>query len=226
MLERNTQIMKHIKYTAVRVLALCFVPVMLCLASCGMTLSEIGSSQAQDKESGKIWKHASTCYEAIELGDKVGKLKVTSKESYELYEVVDMDAEGWLATEEKHILYTEDVTLPTLDRMNPTAMLICVENETSRVIHTMQDAEKLSALVTAFTQNQSITYPSTPVERSYRVRFTSPTYPGIYYSLTYIEYASDYTIEDNNYGKYFLYNAFDKIFVPVGDEIHTALGLS
>ena len=217
--------MKDIKNTLVHILALCLVPVMLCLASCGMTLKEIGSSQAQDKDSGKIWKHASTCYEAIELGDKVGKLQVNNKQSYELCEIVDMDAQCWLATEEKHILYTSDVTLPTLDQMQPTSMLICVENETSRVIHNMQDAQKLSALVAAFTQNGSITYPATSVERSYRVRFTSPTYPGIYYSLTYIEYAYDYTIEDKNYGKYFLYNAFDQVFVPVGDEIHTALGL-
>jgi hypothetical protein len=31
--------------------------------------------------------------------------------------------------------------------------------------------------------------------------------------------------EDENYGKYFLYNSFDKRFVPIDDTIHTALGL-
>lgn len=215
--------MKNTRNMFTRLLILCLVPLMLCLASCGMTLSEIGSSQAQDKESGKIWKHASTCYEAVSLGDKVGQLKVTSKESYELCKIENMDPENWLATEEKYVLYTDQVALPTLEEMTPDSLLIFADS--GRVIHTMQDAEKIASLVDAWTNTPSITYPSKAVVRTYRVKFESPVYEGLYYTLTYVEYSSDYTIEDQNYGKYFLYNAFDQIFVPVGDEIHTALGL-
>lgn len=211
----------------VKCLVLCLVPLMLVLSlsSCGMTLSEIGSSQAQDNESGKVWQHASTCYEAVELGEKVGKLKVTSKESYQLHQIKDMDAETWLATEEHHVLYTEGTTLPTLEDMNPSGMLICVENETTRVIHHMVDAEKIASLVNAWSHTPSVTYPSKQVLRTYRVKFESATYKGLYYTLTYVEYSNDYVLEDVNYGKYFFYNAFDQIFIPVGDEIHTALGL-
>ena len=57
------------------------------------------------------------------------------------------------------------------------------------------------------------------------MRFESVQYPGFYYTLTYVEYANDLEIDGKSYGKYFLYNAFDQRFVPVGDEIHGVLGL-
>ena len=46
------------------------------------------------------------------------------------------------------------------------------------------------------------------------------------YTLTYVEYADDLIIDETNHGKYFLYNAFDKRCVPVGDGIHAALDLT
>ena len=44
------------------------------------------------------------------------------------------------------------------------------------------------------------------------------------YTLTYVEYASDVEIDGENHGRYFLRSAFEDIFIPVGDEIHRALG--
>ncbi len=214
------------KTTLGRVLALTLVPLMLCLASCGMTLKESGAEGAVDKSSGTVWKHASTCYEAIELGEKVGKLQVSSKYSLDLHKITDMDETKWLATQDGDVLYAEGTTLPTLTEMNPTSARICVEDETTKALGVIQDAEKLSAIMSAYTQDKSLDYPAKIPLRTYRVRFISPDYPGLYYSLTYIEYSADYVSNDVNYGKYFLYDAFDKIFVPVGDEIHTTLGLS
>lgn len=217
--------MKAFKTLTARILALALIPMMVCLASCGMTLKEAGSSGAIDKDSGVAWKHASTCYEAITLGKKVGKLNVTEKYTLNLHEIEDMDPSLWLATEEGNVLYTHQATLPTLAEMKPTSMLICVENETSRVLGNLQDAQKIDAIISAYTQNESLVYPAISMARTYRVRFVSPDYPGIYYTLTYVEYAEDYVHDEVNYGKYFLYSAFDKVFVPVGDEIHVTLGL-
>ena len=218
--------MKNIKNIFAVALTLVLLSVMLCLSACGgMTLKESGGMGAVDKESGVVWKHASTCYEAITLGDKVGKLKVTDKQSLDLHEIEDMDAASWLATEEGHVLYAEGTHLPTLPEMKPTAMLVCVENETTKVLCNVQEAEKINAVVAAFSEGESVTYPAKGILRTYRVRFTSPDYAGMYYTLTYVEYADDYVLDNVNHGKYFLYNAFDQIFVPVGEEIHAALGL-
>ena len=89
----------------------------------------------------------------------------------------------------------------------------------------MEEIKTIVDIVNAFTEGDSIPYPGTTPLRSYKARFESPQYPGFFYTLTYIEYASDLEIDGVSYGKYFLYNAFDQVFVPVGDEIHKALGL-
>ncbi len=213
------------KHTTGRILALALIPVMLILSSCGMTLKEAGGMDVVDSSSGKVWKHASTCYEAVELGDKVGSLKVAKNYTLDLHEIEDMDADSWVATEEGDVLYADGVHLPSLAEMTPDGMLICVEATTIKVIHEIVESSVLSTIVNDYTGNQSVEYPASPFLRTYRLRFTSEAYEGLYYCLTYGEYAEDYVLGGVNYGKYFLYDAFDRRFVPVGDEIHTALGL-
>ena len=41
-----------------------------------------------------------------------------------------------------------------------------------------------------------------------------------------MEYSEDVEIDGVNYGRYFLRSAFEDIFIPVGDEIHKAMGFS
>lgn len=195
----------------------------LLFSSCGMTLQRSENGYV-DKE-GVTWQHASTCYQAVSLGEKLGKLAVADKTTYEIYEIPDMDASLWMATEEGNVLYADGVTLPTLADMAPASMEVCVENTTTYVIHTMTDTEALASVISAYTEHEPVLYLGLPVYKTYRIRFLSPDYPGLYYSLTYVEYAEDYVIEDRNYGKYFLYDRFDQNFVPIGDEIHNALGL-
>ena len=205
-------------------LLLAFVVLTVTLSGCGMTLQEASASRVEDKSSGKTWIHASTCYKPVELGKKVGKLKVTSKESYDLHEIEDMDAELWLATEEGHVLYTQETSLPSLSDMQPVGVRVCSSQGSGQMVYHMTDAEQIASIVSAFEENEKIKYPAIYTSRSYRIDFESESYPGLYYTLTYVEYAEDYVVEDTNYGKYFLYNPFDQIFVPIGDEIYQALG--
>ena len=205
---------------------LCVALSLLMLASCGVTIHEnLGEGDAINKSSGVVWYHASTCYEAVELEKKAGKLVVTSKESLELYKIPDMDPEKWLATEDKNILYAKGTSLPTLSDMAPIALHFYVDSASERRLHTIDNGTALSAIITDYMENEPAPYPASTPHQTYRVRFESNVYPGLYYVLTYIEYSSDYIVEDTNYGKYFLYNRFDQKFVPVGDDIHTILGL-
>lgn len=214
--------MKHIKKIA---LILCFCISLMALTSCGVTIHEgLGEGDAMDKSSGTVWYHASTCYEAVDLEKKLGKL-VVGEHDLELYKLPDMDPAKWVATEDKNVLYAEGVTLPTLSEMAPETMIVYLDAATEQKLKTISNVDTLSSMIKDYTEGESVLYPSKTPLATYRVRFTSDAYPGIYYVLTYVEYGSDYTVEDANYGKYFLYDRFDQRFVPVGDEIHKALGL-
>ena len=193
----------------------------LSLASCKATLKP-GENGLYDKQSKVTYSHASTVYEATKLVKEYGKLALTKEESYALYTVPGSDPTEILATEDFNIVYASDIDMPTLLEMAPYQVDICVDATTIHTVAKITDVTEIASLVAAFSANDPVTYPGTTPLRNYRVRFESDLYPGFYYTLTYVEYGSDLVIEDENYGKYFLYSAFDQLFVPVGDEIHRA----
>ena len=216
--------MKLCKY-----LCLALAVLMLAAPLCACSRVTLYEGQGEnngclDKANDRTYLHASPVYEAVALCDERGTLKVTDSESYKLYTIPDMDEIRWLATEENYILYTDDTKLPTLQEMAPFEVHICVDAGTVYEIQKITDVTDIAALVTAFSTNKSVAYPGTTPLRNYRVRFESDLYPGFYYTLTYVEYGSDLVIDEQNYGKYFLYSAFDQLFVPVGDEIHRTMG--
>lgn len=202
-------------------LGLTSVLVALSLSSCKVTLQS-GSNGLYDKANDISYNHASTVYEAIALVKEYGKLTVTDTESYVLYTIPGMDPTEMLATEDCNIVYASDYDMPTLMEMMPTLLHICTD---SHEIKRLEDAVAVASLVHDYAEGESIAYPGITPLRSYKARFESVNYPGFFYTLTYVEYADDLTVDEKSYGKYFLYNAFDQRFVPVGDEIHKALGL-
>ncbi len=198
---------------------------LLCAVSataCNDVNLQSGKNGLYDKKNDISYSHASPVYEAISLLKEYGKLTVTDSESYALYTIPGMDPTEMLATEDFNIVYASDLDMPTLMEMMPTVLRVCSD---SIEIKRVEDAVVVAALANAYTEGEAIPYPGTTPLRSYKARFESVNYPGFYYTLTYVEYANDLVIEDQNYGRYFLYNAFDQRFVPVGDDIHAALGL-
>ena len=195
----------------------------LSLASCsnGVKLQS-GKNGLYDKKNDISYSHASPVYEAISLIKEYGELKVTDEESYALFTIPGMEPTDMLATEDFNIVYSSELDMPTLTEMAPTVLRICSDSiELKRI----QDAELVAAMATAYAEGESLDYPGTTPLRSYKARFESVNYPGFYYTLTYVEYAEDLVVEEINYGRFFLYNAFDQRFVPVGGDIHDALGL-
>ena len=198
----------------------------LSLASCKTTLKP-GDKGLYDQQKDITYNHASTVYEAVSLVKEYGKLAMTSKESYTLYTVPGTDPTEMLATEDYNILYATGYTMPTLLEMAPTVVHIC-SNASDMVYELcrMDDTVDISSIVMAVTTGENVPYPATGSLRSYKVCFESPQYPGFYYSLTYVEYSQDLEIDGVNYGRYFLRSAFEGIFIPVGDEIHRAMGFT
>ncbi len=211
------------KSTLKKALLLCLTSLLLlpCLASCKVNLQS-GDNGLYDKKNNISYCHAAPVYEAISLLKEYGKLTVTDTESYTLYTIPGMDGTEMLATEDFNIVYADTLDMPTLMEMMPTILRVCND---SKEIKRMEDAETVLTLVGDYTEGEAIPYPGTTPLRTYKARFESVNYPGFYYTLTYVEYAENLVIEEVSYGKYFLYNAYDRRFVPVGDAIHKALGL-
>ena len=196
----------------------------LFLASCKATLKP-GENGLYDNQSKVTYSHASTVYEATRLVKEYGKLALTAKESYTLYTIPGADPTVMLATEDFNIVYAAEYVMPTLLEMSPSIIHICTDSSTSvHEIQRIEDIVIIASIVTDFTSGTNLPYPAGSPLRSYKVRFESTQYPGFYYTLTYVEYAEDVEIDGVSYGRYFLRSAFEDIFVPIGDEIHKAMG--
>ncbi|MBR5123750.1 MAG: hypothetical protein IKU90_01355 [Clostridia bacterium] len=214
------------KASLIRKSLLILLATVLCalsLASCKTTLKP-GENGLYDDKNKISYSHASTVYEATALVKEYGKLALSSKESYVLYTIPGADPTEILATEDYNIVYAEGVTMPTLVEMAPTVIHVCVDSDTVREVGSVTEVADVISLVQAYTKGESMAYPAAAPLRSYTVRFESTKYTGFFYTLTYVEYATDVEIDGVNYGRYFFRSAFEGIFVPVGDEIHKAMG--
>ncbi len=196
----------------------------LLLSSCsgGVKLTDKNGG-CVDAKSGIRYNYASICYEPISLGDEYGELSVGDLFTYKLYTVKDMDKSQWLATEENNILYAEGVSLPTLTRMKPHTIGVFTMESSGLEVFRIGDAKLVESIAKAFEEGERLTYPLIAAAEKYKVKFYGDTLKGVCYSLTYLEYSDDIVENDVNYGRYFLYDAFDRIFVPVGSELHDAL---
>ena len=166
------------------------------------------------------YSHAAPVYEATSLVKECGKLTVTDSESYALYTIPGAKPEEMLATEDFNIVYASDMDMPTLQEMSPTILRLCND---SMEVKRVEDSAMVAKLVKEYVEGTSVDYPGTTPQRSYKARFESLDYPGFYYTLTYLEYAHDLVLDEVNYGRYFLYNAYERRFVPMGKDIHDQL---
>ena len=195
---------------------------LLCGCSKGPTI--VDSSQGcVDKDSGITYVHASTCYEPVALGEQYGSLKVGDKITYALHEIDGMDRARWLSTEVGDVLYAKDTHLPKLTEMQPVTLRVCMDGATVEEILCLDDAKTVRAVASRFEGGDAVTKPFQTAPVQYMVRFSSEEYPGLYYKLTYLEYASP--VEENgvDYGRYFLYDRSSGRLTAVGSAIHNAL---
>ena len=207
-----------LRRTAALALAL-ILSVGTCFAGCGEKLRETGGViKTQDGQ--KTYRHASTTYEAVEVGKKVGTLTDTGGGSGTVYAIEGLSADEWLVTEEGYVLYADGVHLPTLTEMKPDAVQVCAYRQSIHVLRTVTGADILPDAVRAYTEGENIEYLGLEAQHSYKLRFTSAAYPALYFSLLYIEYGEDMVLDGVNYGRYFLRGVFDGRFVAVGDGLH------
>ena len=207
--------------------ALCLASVIcLVLSSCsgsGTLIYEKDKGGYVDSKSGGVYVHASTCYRPITMGEEYGEMKIGENVSYQLYAIKGMDTDEWLATESKDILYREDKKLPTLPEMKPHTLRICTTEKSGLEIARISEQKTVEAIARAYTDGRRVTYPMIAAARKYTVRFDGDLLDGICYELAYLEYAEDLEFNGESVGRFFLYDSYEKIFVPIGDEINSVL---
>ncbi|MGI6167660.1 MAG: hypothetical protein ACOYIA_05965 [Eubacteriales bacterium] len=198
--------------------AFCLMLVLaLSSVSCGKGLGVMDYDKATnlftDRYTGISYTNAPSVYEPMALGKEYARWKNAGGQVV-FYEIEGMDPSLWLAEEGKTVFYSTEVTLPTLSQMEPHSILICVEQTLTVAIAEITEPEEISALIDLWENGESVPYPGTTPMATYRIKFQSELYPGLIYSLIYIEY-------DN--GDRLLYSRDDGRCVPAGDIIHSYL---
>lgn len=215
--------MKHttLSRAAALILSLLLLALTVSAASgCGKKMQETSEGVKINGEEDKVFRHASVVYEPVELGQKYGKLQVSKSMVLKVWSIEGLSPAEWLATEDGDVLYADGVHLPTLAEMKPVSVQVCAYQSSVHVLRRVSDPALVSSLVTAWETAGDAPYLNRTPLRSFKLRFESDEYPALYYSVLYLEYADDLVSGDVNYGRYFLYSAFDGRFVPVDGALH------
>ena len=83
------------------------------------------------------------------------------------------------------------------------------------VLSTITDAEDIAALIDVWQTGKEITYTGLEPSVNLRIKFESPSYPGLYYSLIYLEYSD---------GSKVLYDRYAARCVDAGDVLLEYVG--
>lgn len=149
---------------------------------------------------------ASISYEPVSLGEEYAQCG-----SGKLYMITGTDPKEWL-TDTYGVYYAEGVKLPTLPKMQPDNVQICIVSSISVGIGEITDADTIAALVDALENGERV---SVPVgETSYQLKFRSAAVPYLQYCVTYVK-CSD--------GSRYLYDRGEKYAVEIGRLIEKYL---
>lgn len=170
----------------------------------------------QNKRLKLYYKPAPTCYEPVSVGEAYAYY---GKGDLTLYEVKGLDPKEWLTEEyagtATTVFYDKDITLPTLREMNPTKVFICINEEITVCISTIEDKKLIDTLVDLFENGEEAEYPLLGSNAVYQLKFYGEElYPHIYYNITYADFPE---------GK-FLYERNSRRCVEIGSLLDEYIG--
>lgn len=178
--------MKLIKIIAVLALA-----VML-LTSCNVGLVKIERDTSTpyytNAATGVNYTYAPSCYEAVSVGRKYAKWRNPST-TVIFNEMEGADPELWMTEEGKTVFYAEQVTLPELDEMEISQVLVCVEGTSTVSLAAITNELHIADLIYTWQNGDEVEYSGLEPERNYRVKFVSEKYPWMFFNLIYVEYS-------------------------------------
>lgn len=181
--------MKHLH----RSLLAAAMALILTLTACGKDSTHLLTAEDgvyRNEESGLAYVIAPLCYEPQSVGEAYAHLKSGSM-TVTLYEVVGLDPRIWLTEEYSGIsfmLVSPDLELPDLASFAPDTIHLCVQNNTVWEFATVTDQAEIDEVVRLFTEGEATSYPVGDPDTFLQFKFSSPTYPGVYYDLVYKDY--------------------------------------
>lgn len=203
----------------IRLLAVVLCCGMLMGGLCSCMLHKVEYDKTEnayvDGRTGIAYHDAPGCYEPVAIGKEYAQLKYGRKTSVVFYEMGEMDPAKWLCEEGKTVFYADGVTLPTLTEMAPEQVHLCIEQASTMVLSTITDAEDIHALIDVWLNGEEVVYTGLEPNVNLRVKFESASYPGLYYSLIYLEYGD---------GTKMLYDRFAARCVDAGDVLLEYVG--
>ena len=174
------------------ILSLCAVFLVSCSRTVKMSFAEDGTLTG----GGASYKFAPVGYEPTYQGEEYAVIKGTLEEK--LYKIGDCDPKKWLATEYSGaatlVYYSTDITLPTLQEMEPTLCFICEQEANAFSVYTVgeneetreHDLQVISQLVEMLKDgDENEIWPRSDVNYTYNLKFYSPDWEAIYYNVVY-----------------------------------------
>ena len=184
------------------------IAVLLILSSLLMMSSCSASLVNLKYEDGKMYNKrlkieyypAPTNYEPVSVGEPYGYY---GKSDMILYEITGLDPKEWLTQEYSGsattIFYSTDITLPTLDELEPNKLYICSNEEVTYAVATIDDADLINSVIDLYLNGEYEEWPLINSIATYELKFYSEeNYPHIYYNLTYGEFEEGKFIYDRN----------------------------
>lgn len=175
----------------IKIIAVLAVAVML-LTSCNMGLVKIERDTSTpyytNAVTGVNYTYAPSCYEAVAVGNKYAKWRNPST-TVIFYDMEGADPELWMTEEGKTVFYAEQVTLPELDEMEISQVLVCVEGTSTMSLAAITKELHVDELIDTWMNGEEVEYSGMTPERNYRVKFVSEKYPWMFFNLIYVEYS-------------------------------------
>ncbi|MGN1409681.1 MAG: hypothetical protein ACI4XJ_05845 [Eubacteriales bacterium] len=182
--------------------ALLILSSLLMMSSCSASLVNLKYEDGKmlNKRLKLEYYPAPTNYEPVSVGEAYGYY---GKSDMILYEIKGLDPKEWLTQEyagsATTIFYSTDITLPTLEELEPNKLYICSNEETTFAVSTVEDVDLINELVDLYINGEYEEWPLINSIATYELKFYSEDkYPHIYYNLTYGEFEEGKFIYDRN----------------------------
>lgn len=211
---------------------LLLLAVTLLLCGCGRKLIVNGDDTYTDRQSGVTYAPLSSCYEPAAIGAEYATFKLSGVKTV-LHQVGSLPPEQYLASQYYAVYANRELTVPDFAALELTKALLYRTTATTIPVLTLHSdteaqSDVINALRQAYLDGARVSYPSF-YERAatYTLRFEASNLQGLYYTITYIEYAEDICDEIDgvqiNLGRYFLYDRYHQICVAVDGALHALL---
>lgn len=184
---KKEYILKKNKFCA----ALCTVIAAVLLCSCSQIIKMSYNEDGLLCGGGAKYRFAPPGYEPTYQGEEYALIDNAMQET--LYTIGTCDPEKWLTTEFSGaatlVYYAEDITLPTLEEMEPEVMYFCDQGETVSALYTLKsDENSIVKDIIALLGDESLDdeiWPRSDISETYQLKFYSPKWEAIYYNVVY-----------------------------------------